>query len=214
MKSTTCQLTIAACLMLGSTAVAVPTTVSGIDTPGCDVLSVPTVVDELGTNVFPANELIASQYLGVTNLVACPTSDLSTPNHLVQITNLTATTWQQVWYVANPSTMLTNDDGPTNGMHSFLINNLAVDMNSPLISESGPVDNMLQPGETWQFVIDDYTNQFGLAPDQFGQIGVPDTLPIPPIASGNIIAAPLVPEPSGALLLAAGACALLARRRR
>jgi len=195
-------------------AYAVPTTVTSLDTPKCDVLSVPTSVDELGTTIFPLNELISSKWLGPTPQIACPMSFVGIPSQLIEITNLTSTTWSQVWYAGNSTTAISNDDGLINQEEAFLINNLPTDMNNPLIFESGPVDNMFQPGETWRFIIDGYGNPAGQQPHVFDQIGVPDpTLP-GMTASGNIVAVPLVPEPStGVALVALGACALLARRR-
>jgi hypothetical protein len=215
MKRTTANLLAAAAIAgLSTAAWAVPTQVVGADTPGCDVLNIPLNVDELGTNVFPTNELISSKWLGPTTILACPTSAGAITSQLIEITNLTTTTWNQVWYVGDPGTTITNEDGIVAGQHALLINKLATDLNSPLVFESGPVDNMFQPGETWDFVLDGYFNQFGLTPELFGQVGVPDTFPIPPIASGNIIATPLIPEPSAVSMVMLGACALLARRRR
>jgi len=197
-----------------TTALAVPTLVNGVDTPGCDVLAVPTNVDELGTQVFPANETILSAFVGTTPLPACPSSDTAAPNFVVEITNMTGIAWPQVWYVGNPGTTLSNEDGIIAGQHVFLINSVSSDLNNPLTFESMTPDSIFQPGEIWRFTIDDYFNSFGLAPHLFGQIGVPDTFPIPPITSGNIIAGGIVPEPSTTAILMIGACALLARRRR
>jgi hypothetical protein len=203
-----------AAAMSATTALAVPTTVSGFDTPGCDVLAVPTNVDELGTQVFPANETILSAFVGTTPLPACPSSDTAAPNFIVEITNMTGIAWPQVWYVGNPGTTLSNEDGVIAGQHVFLINSVSSDFNNPLTFESMIPDNIFQPGEIWRFTIDDYFNSSGLAPHLFGQIGVPDTFPVPPTQSGNIIAGGIVPEPSSVGVIVIGASMLLARRRR
>ena len=191
-----------------------PTTVTHADIPDCDVLIVPTNVDELGRFVFPANELIAAQTLGQISYIACPADAL--PGNIstrVEITNLTGQQWTDVWYVGNPETTFTNTDGVVNGMHAFKIDSGIGQFNNSLIFESGPVDGIWQNGEIWEFVIDGYINTAGLQPHQFDQVGVPDVFPIPPIASANIIAVNVVPEPSSLALLTLGAIAPLRRRR-
>jgi len=50
----------------------------------------------------------------------------------------------------------------------------------------------------------------GLLPHLINQIGIPSDGPNG--STGNIIAAPMVPEPTGVGILALGAMALLARR--
>ena len=53
------------------------------------------------------------------------------------------------------------------------------------------MDGVWMPGETWTFIIIDYTNALGLPAALYDSIGVPSTLSPP--SSGSIIA---VPEPS------------------
>ena len=109
---------------------AVPTTVTFLDTPKCDVLSVPNQVDELGTNGFPINEMISSQFVGTTPQTACAMNAGLYTGFLVSITNLSGINWGQVWYVANTETAIVNDDGLVNQEESFLINNAAGDLNN------------------------------------------------------------------------------------
>src|SRR5438067_12866953 len=106
----------AASFTLVTTTHAVPTQVSAFDTPGCDVLSVPTLVDELGNPpVFPGNELISSQSLGPSLIFACPSMAMAVPGSVVVgMTNLTTTTWSNVWYVADFQTKITNINGLVN----------------------------------------------------------------------------------------------------
>src|SRR5262245_21516162 len=88
-------------------AAAIPTAAFGSDTAPCDVLSVPTLVDELGNppappfgpaGPFPADEAIAS-IASPTPLLACPATSQSSISMLVQITNLTAIAFDNLWYV-------------------------------------------------------------------------------------------------------------------
>jgi hypothetical protein len=78
------------------------------------VLAIPdTVLDELGTAPpFPVGEQIA--YAAATTTIdpcaGVPDNPLLA-NALVSITNLNATAFSDVWYVANYDTTLTNADG-------------------------------------------------------------------------------------------------------
>ena len=103
-----------------------------------------------------------------------------------------------VWYVAEPATGLTNDDGTINGMHAFKIDTAGA--NAPLISESINANGVFEPSEVWTFIIQDYTNSAGLPASAFTEIGVPS---FGPNSSGSIVGNP-VPEPGTATLVAAG----------
>ena len=203
---------LAAAATISTSALGVPTTVTFLDTPKCDVLSVPPQVDELGTNVFPLNELISSQFLGTTTQTACIMNAGLFLGYGVQITNLSGINWGQVWYCGNTETAISNDDGLISGEEGFLINNAAGDLNKPLIGESISNDGVFQAGETWKFLIDGYGNTSGLVPSAFGNIGVRD--PLGSVASGNIIATQAIPEPSAMTMFLVGGCVLLAARKR
>lgn len=75
-------------------------------------------------------------------------------------------------------------------------------------------DGIWQAGETWGFVLQDYTNTLGASADSFTSIGVGtasfDVAEIIP-SSGSIIA---VPEPASIILLASLLIPALAWRRR
>src|SRR5438046_3185554 len=93
-------ISIAAALLPAAAARAIPTLVTAFDTPGCDVLSVPQSVEELGI-AFPLGERIDAVTIGFSP-PACPSSALpGQANFRVRITNFTSVTFNNLWYVAD-----------------------------------------------------------------------------------------------------------------
>lgn len=178
------------------------------DTTSQDVIPAgPYWVDELGWKPpFPDMEWIISDYVETTYR-PCPQNldNPNIPNMEVTITNradasippdgIPDRSFYPLYYVADPETSLTNDDGFINGQLAFRID--AVGVNTPLVFESMGWNGIFEPGETWRFVIQDYTNTFGLAPHLFGSIGVGNLSGGDTFSSGSII-----PEPASLLLLA------------
>ncbi len=218
-----CSLGLDACPAFGS-----PTKVVYSDQPTCDPLFIPLDVDELGSTFvpFPADELIRHQDLGQGQPVCTSTDDPLLVDSLVEIVNLTSRTFSEVWYVADRDTTITNVDGfaedagvAASGVpvsnYSFRIDNSLSDPNGihhPLIFESNP-NGLFEPGETWQFVLQDYQNALGLPPDAFTSIGIGSaSIDIPGIvgSSGSIIA---VPEPQAFVWLALALAGVAGRRR-
>jgi len=209
-------------LLVSFQASAIPTVVVGVDTAHCDVLSVPAVVEELGTGgLFPAGEQIVSGLLSPSGAIAgvgpagvnCTTGTIDSPfiaNHGVTITNTTGFNFLEVWYVANAQTNLSNLDGSVNGFGAFRIDQVGV--NKPLISESVLTDGVFQAGETWAFMIQDYANNAGMLANAFAAPGVP-SLGIGDGSSGSIIGV-LAPEPGTGGLLIMGLLALARYGRR
>lgn len=196
--------------LLVSPVLASPTPISDQDLSDCDTLGpLPTIMDELGTGAFPANELISATYT-FTSIDACPlNSDQLIPNVLLIITNLTNLSFTDLHYVADPLTTFSNYDGIINGQHAVLLDN--VGLNRPLIAEVGGSQALVfEPGETWEIVLDDWLTGTGLTPADLGSIGVPSTL-VPDPSSGSIVAIP-VPEPASAAVIALGAMAVGYRR--
>ncbi|MCC6679693.1 MAG: PEP-CTERM sorting domain-containing protein [Phycisphaeraceae bacterium] len=189
---------------------AMPTSVVVEDTPRQDPLVLPQLVDELGNMPpFPPDEWITSSDV-LTPYIPCPVDyePGGPPNVLVSITNMTPTFWTELHYVADPDTLLTNDDGFINGGLAFRIDYGG--LNTPLVFESFAPDMIFAPGETWEFVIQNYMSPWGGPASAFTSIGVGGFSPAGPPSTGSIIAL-VVPEPASLILLAGGML-LLTRR--
>ena len=206
---------------LNSTALAIPTQSFTVDIGRQDLLWTPQWVHELGRNPagaapFPQNELIGSYYYNTQTFQYVPCAqNPDNPNILnpvVGIINLTSITWTNVWYVADLQAggppPIANDDGWVNGALAFKIDNIG--LNTPLVFESLIPNNIFEPGEVWEFVIQDYVNLNGLAPSAFFTVGVPSGPD--QISSGSIIA---IPAPGAILLgsLGVGLVGWMRRRR-
>jgi len=225
-KSLATIVSAAAFTLVTSHAYAVPTQVVHIDTPLCDPLFIPTAVHELGDfNIFPTDESMHASTLTQTAISACPLSDDPTvPNIVIDIRNLSGIDWQEVWYVADPETTISNFDGEANEagfpplQEAFRIDYDISDpggSNHALLFESMTPDGIWEDGESWQFILQDYVNLSGLAASDISSIGVGNNSPSLGIkdSSGSIIAI-AVPEPASIGLLGLGAATLIRRVRR
>ncbi len=191
--------------MLPASATVVSITVSG--PTGCDLLSIPSApwADELGfAYAFPPGEQISFSSVDTTFSACSSTDNLTMINKLVSITNLTSYALPDVFFVASagstPGTF-TNYDGYVNGAQAMKIDRLG--LNTSLYAENMTVDGIFEPGETWQFIVQDYTSPTPV--DAFyspSLVGGADTLP-------SII----VPEPTTIGLGLLGGLLLLRRRR-
>ncbi|KKK58190.1 hypothetical protein LCGC14_3046930 [marine sediment metagenome] len=174
---------------------------------------------ELGDG-FPTDEWIETTW-DTTNQTACfdGSDDTQIPNVVVYMTNRTSTAWTDLHYVADPETTITNFDG-TIGNATLSDNEEAfridwVGINRPLIFESMTVDTIFEPGETWQFIIQDFGNSItaaAVAPTPFSSLGIASLSSGDTLSSGSIIALP-VPEPATMAFLAMGGLGVLIRRK-
>jgi hypothetical protein len=199
-----------ALLLMAMPATAIEVEVSHQDLTTCDPLFVPDVVDELGI-AFPPDELIRAVDTETT-LIACPSNDLpELVNALVEITNFTQRSFSQLWYVADPETLISNVDGLVNDMPAFRIDSRISNpggTNLPLIFESGAINDVFEPGEVWRFIIDDYRNGVGLPPSALTSAGLVGALSGgDQLSSGSIIA---VPEPAAIGMLLLGLAGIVA----
>lgn len=204
-------------LLTISNAFAIPLIVNHGDAANCDPLFVPQQVDEIGLPVggFPPGELLASSDVGPGPPVCIPSNETGLIDPIVSITNLNAVAFTEVWYVADPDTIISNHDGfviPAGGtlLKAFRIDTVGI--NTPLLFESFAADGVWSPGETWDFVIQDYFNAFGLLPSALGSIGLGSPALL---SSGSIIAIPVViPVPAAAWLFGGALAGLGVFRRR
>ena len=206
-------------------AFAIPTPVTFDDGVDCDPLMVPPLVDELGFDIspppsaFPLGErLRTADFQDPAQNPPCPSTDITvTPDLMVSITNDNSIAFTDVWYVADPDTSLTNVDGvivgPGGAGNAFKIDAdycLGSGINTPLVFESMTADCIFEPGEFWDFTIQDYFNSAGKTPAAIYSVGVISPAGSPDTSSGSIIATPditliggeFIPIDSTALLLA------------
>ncbi len=211
MKILTTSFALLALLGVTTTARALSVSVTHTNTATCDPLVVPQTLHELGTGGFPVDEAI----LATDNLSPIPACVGGAPSVLVIMTNLTVFDWDNVWYVSDPKTSILNADGLVNGEDAFKID--AIGFNTPLLAEvGGTTAGVFEAGETWEFIIDGYSNTAGLPPSFFASVGLVGGLSASDsVSSGSIIATRVsAPEPSGLALAALCAAALVLRRVR
>lgn len=216
MNTLTSTIVLSAAAAMTASALADPIDGNYLDLPGCDDHGPLTAVEEFGD----PTAFEPSQHIGhastFTDLSACSmTDDPTKPNALVLITNLTSRTLDNLFYVGDPETRFSNVDGEGYGAGTPTIPGLAfridsVGMNKNLIFESGTFNGLLEPGETWQFIVQDYENAAGVAPDLFFSVGMAgDSIAI---ANSSASIVRMVPAPGSLALLGAGLA--FARRRR
>ncbi len=216
--TTRTALTLAAASLAGIAA-AEPVDGGYFDQPTCDNHGPQTFQEEFGDpSIFAPDEAFAHAAT-FTNLSACTMTDSPTiPNALVQITNLTGRFLEDLYYVADEGTTFSNIDGGAFGAGSpsvrtpaFRIDELG--MNQNLVFESMTFDGILEPGETWQFIVQDYGNAAGLSPDSFFSVGLAGDSPFAgAIESSASIVSTNIPAPASSVLGLMG-LALLRRRR-
>ncbi|MEM9166459.1 MAG: PEP-CTERM sorting domain-containing protein [Planctomycetota bacterium] len=209
-------LAIAAMTSLAGAAAADPIDGDYSDTPLCDNHGPLQAVEEFGNpSAFQPSQWIEHAFT-ITDETACSvTDDPTMPNALVQITNLTSRTLDNLFYVGDPETRFSNVDGNGFGAGTPSVPGLAfridsVGANQNLIFESGTFNGLFEPGETWQFIVQDFENAAGTTPDLFFSVGMAgDSIGITN-SSASIVR--MVPSPGTAALAGLG-LAFAGRRR-
>ncbi|MCH2173472.1 PEP-CTERM sorting domain-containing protein [Myxococcota bacterium] len=214
-------------LMTTGLAVAMPVSVFPQDREICDPLglspdpgSEQAAVDELGTVGFPDNETIIAQHDTIDH-VACSSNHDPDGNDgqqvVVSIKNQTGLDFNNLWYVSDKETNLTNLDGIVDGQAAFKID---IDgINKPLVLEDLNPNGIFENAETWKFVIDGYFNSLGIPPSALESVGLVGNFSVSTASdngrsSGSIIGTP-VPEPTTGMLMGLGLAGIsMAGRRR
>ena len=176
----------------GASAVAHPVSGTYVDGVYCDNHGALTAQEELGRQpLFPMDERINTDSWTTTE-TACPaTDDLAIPNKMVLMINLSGREWEDLFYVADcPWTDLSNWDGEAEdadapGLMGKAFRIDSVGANSPLFYESIAADGVLQVGESWQFIVQDYTNAFGLGAWEIDSLGFAGASFDPSSSSGS-----------------------------
>jgi hypothetical protein len=204
---------------LAGSAMASPVNGVYLDGPDCDINGPRQAVEEIGTVIFPADELVATSS-SQTTLSSCLTDDPTLSNFLITMTNLTGKDWTDLFYVADVETTISNADGeaasavvPGTRTLAFRID--SVGSNTPLVFESMGSNGIFEAGETWQFILQDYTNAAGGPPEAFSSFdfaGASTAFPGITDSTGSIVQF-LVPAPSSVALLGLGGMMTLRRRR-
>lgn len=195
------------CLLVSPAARAVEVNVVFDDSIECDTLLSFAGVHELGRAVFPPDELIDASAI-ITSQTSCTSSfdDPAIDNYLVSITNSSPFSWVNLHYVGDtsqtpgPRTSVSNFDGTVNAGVAFKIDDIGV--NTPLVSEDLTANLIFEPGETWEFILQDFEsiNFPAVDPDFFESVAAVGLgSDVSPASSGSIIAA-IIPEPATAAL--------------
>lgn len=173
---------------------------------------------ELGVN-FPIDEQITASW-AYTNTTSCTEEPYDNPgiqNVLLSITNNSQKSWVNLHYVADSGTSITNYDGRVGNTTedwqlAFSIDHWGV--NTPLVNESTFSDLIFAPGETWDFILQDF-GSFGL-PGALGSQGITGNSVDQGLSTGSIIAMELnsVPIPSAIWLLGSGMIGLVGFRKK
>lgn len=155
-------------------AAAIPGTYVFVDDGRCDPHTI-TLTHELGeAPAFPLDELISATGLTLelpfTCTTAGPPGDPPVPNDkIITITNLSPFAWVDLFFVADDGIFIGNADGTIKGGDAFKIDTVGI--NTPLLSESGTVDLIFSPGESWTFIVQDQLPP-DIPTDLMGSIGV------------------------------------------
>ncbi|MBC8108763.1 MAG: hypothetical protein H7Z14_19420 [Anaerolineae bacterium] len=230
MKRTTKNLSIlslaaASTLVATQMSYAVPVVAVYNEDQRCDPVISQTLSHELGEQqFFPLNESF-NAFVSPATFTVCVPDDNIANDWIVQITNTSGIAWQNLFFVADLGLTIGNADGnmidvigaPGVTTDAFRIDGtVTLGLNNNLLNESGAVDEIFAPGETWRFNVSNYFDAAGTAPAPAfripGKFAGSEPYVVPPFSTASIVATP-VPEPSALFAIVLPAAALLMRRR-
>ncbi len=187
---------LASILILGSLglsqqAFAVLTPTAYVNDPtSCDPFFGPPISDEIGEGTvglppfgpFPIPEELDVLSQTFAELGTCPSFNGAAVDFVIEIRNLSGKSWEHVVYVTDSGLGIGGHDGFVNGEQAVEIDTFGV--NVVLLSESIIADNIWQPLEIWEFVLQDFG---GPGPFTLNSTGIAALSPTSIPSTGSII---------------------------